>query len=289
MIDVDLLLAFTTGMVVTVNPCGFAMLPAYLGFFLGAETGADDVTEPAARSVRRGLVVGACVTVGFVSAFGAVGLIVNLLSDQAYDVAPWLSVAIGVGLVLFGVSLLLGFQPNLRLPHLERGGRDTSLSSMTLFGVSYAVASVGCALPTFVSYTSLNFGRGFVSGATYFLAYTLGFGLVLTSLSVALALGKHSLLTHLRRLLPFMNRIAGALLVATGVYVAYYGIVEIRLNSQGTVGGSPVLDRVTEWSSGVTNWINDVGADRLGLALGFFLLATAALAGAVRRRQNVRS
>ena len=38
MIDGLFAYAFTTGMLATVNPCGFAMLPAYLSYFLGIET-----------------------------------------------------------------------------------------------------------------------------------------------------------------------------------------------------------------------------------------------------------
>jgi len=34
----NIALAFTTGMLATVNPCGFAMLPAYLSYFLGVES-----------------------------------------------------------------------------------------------------------------------------------------------------------------------------------------------------------------------------------------------------------
>ena len=35
--DARLALAFSAGMVATVNPCGFALLPAYLSYFLGLE------------------------------------------------------------------------------------------------------------------------------------------------------------------------------------------------------------------------------------------------------------
>ena len=35
MIDAPLALAFAAGLVATVNPCGFAMLPAYLSYFMG--------------------------------------------------------------------------------------------------------------------------------------------------------------------------------------------------------------------------------------------------------------
>ncbi len=61
-IDAPLALAFSAGMVATVNPCGFAMLPAYLSFFLGLEGGADD--EDRRAGVARALAVGAAVTAG---------------------------------------------------------------------------------------------------------------------------------------------------------------------------------------------------------------------------------
>ena len=51
MIDAPFALALTAGMVATVNPCGFAMLPAYLAYFVGAEDAADD-DEDAERCGR---------------------------------------------------------------------------------------------------------------------------------------------------------------------------------------------------------------------------------------------
>ena len=95
-IDVDLALAFTTGMVATVNPCGFAMLPAYLSFFIGIEDRNED--DPRA-SVWRALVVGLAVTLGFAATFAVVGLLVSRVTRSVYDVAPWISLVIGFALV----------------------------------------------------------------------------------------------------------------------------------------------------------------------------------------------
>ena len=53
MIDAPLALAFASGMVATVNPCGFAMLPAYLGYFLGLEGQDRDVQASARLHSRR--------------------------------------------------------------------------------------------------------------------------------------------------------------------------------------------------------------------------------------------
>ena len=57
--DVPVAFAFAAGLVATINPCGFAMLPAYLSYFMGL-----DNTGPLGRgtSVARGLGVGAVVS-----------------------------------------------------------------------------------------------------------------------------------------------------------------------------------------------------------------------------------
>jgi cytochrome c biogenesis protein CcdA len=71
MIDAPLAYAFGVGMVATFNPCGFAMLPAYLSYFLGLEGS----THPDERaSVLRALAVGLSVTVGFLVVFGIIGV-----------------------------------------------------------------------------------------------------------------------------------------------------------------------------------------------------------------------
>ena len=61
MIDAPLAYAFTAGAVATVNPCGFAMLPAYLSYFLGIEA-AKGVEDDRRASVGTALLVGAAVS-----------------------------------------------------------------------------------------------------------------------------------------------------------------------------------------------------------------------------------
>ena len=43
-----------------------------------------------------------------------------------------------------GVAMVLGYHLPFSTPRLDRGGRDRTLASMYVFGVSYAVASIGC-------------------------------------------------------------------------------------------------------------------------------------------------
>jgi cytochrome c biogenesis protein CcdA len=213
--------------------------------------------------------VGVAVTVGFVATFAVVGLVVSRVTRRVYDVAPWISLVIGAALVVLGIALLAGFELNLRLPRLDRGGRTRGLASMALFGVSYAVASLGCELPIFLAAISGVFGRGLASGAAYFVAFALGFGVVLVSLTVTLAMARQSMVLSLRKVLPFVSRIAGGLLVITGTYVTWYGWNEIQSNTEDAT-----VTRVTDWSSQAADVIS-----RNRTLLGLVLAAI--VAGAV--------
>ena len=53
MIEGEFAVAFAAGMVAVANPCGFAMLPAYLSFFLGLEGQDEDARASVSRAIRR--------------------------------------------------------------------------------------------------------------------------------------------------------------------------------------------------------------------------------------------
>lgn len=262
MIDAPLAFAFAGGMLATVNPCGFAMLPAYLSWFLGAEA----ANERPVGGPLRGLVVGATVSVGFMAVFGIAGALLAWVSQRVYQVAPWITVVVGIALVVGGVLLLWGREPVVRTPKLDRGGKTRGLGSMFVFGVSYAIASIGCTLPVFFATLSDTFRNGsVVSGLAFFATYALGMALVLMVLTLALSVAGRSMVHHVRRILPYVHRVSGALLVLAGGYVAWYGIVEIDDAKRANSG--PVR-AVTNWSADVQRWIDHTGAVRLGLILG---------------------
>lgn len=275
MIDVDLALAFTTGMVASVNPCGFAMLPAYLSFFLGVERDR--------ASLSRGLVVGTAVSAGFVGTFAIIGLVISRVTRSVYDVAPWVSLVIGALLVVIGIFMLRGFDPTVRLPRLDRGGRSGSLRSMTLFGISYAVASIGCEMPVFLIAMSGAFGKNLASGVVYFVFFGLGFAAILVSLTLTLSVARQSMVRALRRVLPYVNRIAGALLVLAGVYVTWYGWTEIQSDASTA---NPTIRRVYGWSYSWGDWLRQ---NQSAIVLVFaLLLLVAGFVTARGRRAHAR-
>ena len=231
-------LAITAGMVATVNPCGFALLPAYLGAFVGLQ---DRPTKFGA--VGRAFAVSAVLTAGFITVFGLLGIVFSSVLEEVQHYAPWFTIVFGLIVVAAGIYLLSGRGLVLALPKLERGGSDGTLLSMYLFGVSYAVASLSCAIGPFLVVTSsVSNADSYASRVMTFVVYGIGMGLVITVLTVALALARASVVTRFRELLPVINRIAGGLMVVTGLYVAYYGYYELRLLNYGGDEDDAVID-----------------------------------------------
>jgi cytochrome c-type biogenesis protein len=251
-IDAPFALAFTAGLVATVNPCGFAMLPAYLSYFMGLAD--DDVAAGGPAAVRRGLVIGAVVSSGFLLVFGAVGALVTLGMRVIIDVIPWAAMLIGGGVGILGIAMLLGYEPVVNLPKIGKARSGRSHSAVFVFGLSYAVASLSCTLPIFLAVVAGSIPRtNLLSGVILFLVYGLGMSLVLVVMTLALAFGKQRLVGWLRRSAGSIQRISGAILLLAGGYIVWFWVT--NLNDPLAASG-PVL-AVERWSSRLTQLIGD--------------------------------
>ena len=147
--------AFSAGMVSSVNPCGFAMLPAYLGLYLSESEGGEAAAGGVASRLRRALLVGATVSVGFVVLFAAVGTPIGLGARGIADAFPWIGLIIGVLLVVTGAYLLSGgkLYNNFAASISSRFGdaNTKSVRSYFTFGLAYGTASLSCTLPIFLA------------------------------------------------------------------------------------------------------------------------------------------
>ena len=267
--DVPFAYAFVLGMVAVVNPCGFPMLPAYLSSFIGLD---DADADPGMARVPRALTAAAAVSIGFLAFFTVVAVPIQAGVTWIYRLMPWLTIVIGVVLVVLGIAMLWGYRPKLFLPRLDKGGRSGRFGSMVLFGVSYAIASLGCTLPLFLS---VLFNRpNPASGALAFVAYALGMSLVLMVLTLALALAREAVVRKLRAALRYVDRFAGAALVVVGTYLVWYWGTALSRDPADIVGTSPVRV-VDDWAYWAAGQLSSRGVG-LGLTLGAVVAAAAA-------------
>lgn len=271
-------------MVATVNPCGFALLPAYLSYFLGVDasgakrSSAVAEARPAPNPVLRALSVSAAVTAGFLVVFGILGFAWTSISELIGGRLPYFTAAVGLALVVLGIAMLRGFEPTVRLPKVDLGGQSRELGSMFLYGISYAVASLSCTIPIFIGIVSTTLRHtSFLAGVATFVAYGLGMGMTLSILTISVALARTGIVRTFRGLLPRMNQISGVLLIIAGVFVAYYAVVEISELNSGS--SSAVVNWSRDVQSALQRWVERVGGGPL--AMGALIVIGAAVAVSV--------
>jgi cytochrome c biogenesis protein CcdA len=222
--------SFGAGMVSTVNPCGFALLPAYLSLYLSNPEPSSS-SHPLLSRGGKALLIGLAVTLGFVVLFAFVGLIVWAGGQLLLRYLPWLGLLIGIILGVLGVWLLAGKSVYMAFPaRLAIWGSEPAsrgINTYFFFGIGYGIASLSCTLPVFlVVVGSAIMAQGILSGLLQFISYALGMGVVLISLTLSFALFKGGLAIYLRQALPYIGRVSGALLLATGIYLVYYWLTK---------------------------------------------------------------
>ncbi len=222
---------FTLGSIAAFNPCGFAMLPAFVSYFLATEDGIDASAEAgwATRSARA-LGIGLALTAGFLTLFVAAGGVISAGGLMLVTAVPWLGLVIGVLFVGLGLWLLSG--RHLSIPALPtlKVERERTTKSVFMFGVAYGVVSLSCTLPLFLGVVSGALTQdGMARALTQFVAYALGMGLVLTAITLSLALFEGVMVTRLRRIGPYVSRLGALALVAAGGYMVYYWLDVIQL------------------------------------------------------------
>jgi cytochrome c-type biogenesis protein len=217
--------AFGLGMAAAVNPCGFALLPTYLGLYLNTAAG-DRVGWPA--QVSRALQVSVAMTLSFVALFGAVGLILGVIGASAGGWLPWVSLSTGVMLAIAAGRLLAG--GSVAAPSAERlatrlgsAATSTGLVAYAAYGLAFALSSLGCALPLFLTVVGTGVARGGVlGGMSELVLYALGMSVVVSLLTVSFGLFGRGVLARVRAVGGVLQPVSSALLLATGGYIVYY-------------------------------------------------------------------
>lgn len=223
--------AVLAGMVASVNPCGFALLPAYLGLYLDGDRGAVG----SGRLVGRAVTISLTMTASFALLFGVVGALAGLAASGLTSSLPWIGTAVGAGLILTGGVMASGWQigPALatRPPRrLRRAVLTGGIGGYAAYGAAYALASLGCTLPAFLSVVATSFQlHGVVAAAGQFMLFGLGMGIVLTAVTIATAFLGHGLTRRLRALAPRVRWMTAVLMWLAGAYVLYYWLTAERL------------------------------------------------------------
>lgn len=218
--------AFGAGIAAAFNPCGFAMLPAYMGLYLGIHD--ERNTTSFAGQIGKALLIGGSVTAGFVLLFAAAGAVIGLGARSVVgSVLPWVGLGIGVLLTIAGAWLLSGGKLYTALAQQmsERFGNpgQTNARGYFIFGLSYGLASLSCTLPIFLAVIGTSFSTATIwTSFAQFVLYALGMGAVIIALTLLMAIFKGAVIGVMRRAMPYIQPIGTWLMLIAGTYIVFY-------------------------------------------------------------------
>jgi cytochrome c biogenesis protein CcdA len=211
--------AFLAGAAACLNPCGFALLPGYLAYFVGRDDGSR-------AALAAGLRAGAGMAGGVLAVFAGVGGLVSAAGTALLRLLPVAAAVVGLGVA--GTGLLLLARPSLAvglsIPGLQTAAPEgRSGVGFLVFGVAYGTASLGCTLPLFLAVAAQALAAGGAAEALgVFVAYGLGMAAVLLGLSLAVAAGHRALFLRLRGWSRAVRTLGPLGMVAAGAYLVYY-------------------------------------------------------------------
>lgn len=277
MIDAPLALAFTAGMIASINPCGFALLPAYVGAFVAG----DDTRDRMDRRIARAIGVSATVSIGFAVMFVIVGVVFSTASNALRQQMPWVTIVVGIVMVAMGIASIIGWKP--MLPFQSRmTSRGHGALGMATFGFAYALVSLSCTLGPFLSVSTFAMRRSFVGGIATYLVYAAGMGVIILALSVSAALAHDSLVGALRNVSRYASRLAGVLLLLSGGFAIWYGRFELAVYA-GDVSRDSIVELGTNLQTRFIVLTQRVGAQRIALLI-IALTAGVYVVSRLRRR-----
>ncbi len=193
------------------SPCAYALLPAYLSYFVANSEARPKLTTAAVR--------GFAGAGGALAAFAVLGVIGVAIGQTLMVYFPALEALIGVALIGLGVALVTTHRFSMTVPLYRPSG---SLLSFAIFGAGYAAAGAGCVAPVFLAVVIAASGAQLGIGVLTLTAYALTFAGLLIALTLFGAMGVE--VAHDRL------RLAGHRLTqATGVVIVVGGVVQLAI------------------------------------------------------------
>lgn len=214
--------SFIAGLVAFFAPCSFVLLPGYITYYVSKYTQADK-KKSLPRDIFQGFVFGLIASLGFFTVFGLAGLGVMALGQFIKQFIPWIAIITGIILIFIGFFMLFGksflFFQAPKIKFIQKSEK----TSIYLFGIVYAIGSLGCVFPIFLSVVIQGIASdSFLDGSYTILAYILGMSIIMVAITTVTFATKYVLLKKLERILPYIKKVSAVILIIAGGYMIYY-------------------------------------------------------------------
>lgn len=203
------LISFLEGIITFISPCLLPMLPIYISYFAGGQSG-----NSTAKTIKNAL---GFVT-GFTAVFVAMGALAGTLGSFLKEYQTAVNVISGLVVVFFGLNYLGVFKLNLfKGMKNPLAGKQLGFFSSVLFGIIFSVGWTPCVGAFLGSALMLASQQGqAVTGIIMLLCYSLGLGIPFVASAILIDKLKGAF-TFIKKNYKIINTVCGCLLIAVGI------------------------------------------------------------------------
>lgn len=214
--------SFMQGVVAFFAPCAVALLPGYVIAFISR----SGETQPTfSTKAIRGLKLSFLSIAGILLIYSIAGGVIVVAAQVLKDYMKWITVAMGSGLILLGLLMMAGRSFAFSI-NMNSTNQRSETAEAFVFGMAYAIGALGCLFPLFlVVATQAMAAPTATQGASYIGAYFAGISIMMVTTILLSTFARDFLMKYLRKILPYMERFTGGLLILAGLYVIYYQMV----------------------------------------------------------------
>ncbi len=215
MADLNIIVAFTAGLISFIAPCVLPIIPGFLAYLAGSSLKEGEVNR------RETFLNALFFVLGFSFIFALLGVLLNtVLESFAYDAQIWLSRIGGAIIIFFGLYVTglvhIGF---LEREHKLRVTKKFSSRYLTsfVFGLAFAAGwtpCVGAALGAILGLAASAPGSAFI----LLLSYALGLGIPFLIVGL-FAAESSKFLNRFVHVVKYINIVFGVLLIVIGILI----------------------------------------------------------------------
>jgi cytochrome c-type biogenesis protein len=215
--NLNIPIAFLAGVLSFVSPCVLPLIPSFLSLLTGQSL--EDLQSTGGANQKKRVMFHALAFIaGFTLMFMAFGLTASALGGAFGQYRDWVAKIGGAIVILLGLNMLgvfrIGFLARDTRPQVVRANRNYLTSF--LVGLGFAAGWSPCIGPILGAILALATGEQLAQAGVLLFAYSMGLAVpfLLTAAAITQALGA---LNRIKRFLPTIERVSGAVLIATGI------------------------------------------------------------------------
>lgn len=222
LLEVGPLASFAAGLLSFLSPCILPLVPAYLSFLAGTSLSGEGFAGQTGRMVVRATAF----VVGFSCVFIALGASASMAGQFVSEHLTLLSRIAGLVIVALGLHMtgLLRINMLMREVRFDMSSRPAGIIGAFAIGLAFGFGWTPCVGPVLASILLMSGASDTVGQGTMLLAaYAAGIGVPFLA---AAAFGAPVLraLGRMKRFLPLAEKVMGAALIITGVFV-FFGLM----------------------------------------------------------------